>query len=62
VTKDRVVSVGLLSERDLEVLGTGFTRISPLRTRICSLSCWQLDEVKAALLENGVTLVPHKQR
>lgn len=31
MTNDRIVAVGLLTERDLEVLGTGFTRAFPVK-------------------------------
>ena len=31
MTDSRIVAVGLLSRRDLEVLGTGFTRAFPVK-------------------------------
>lgn len=30
MTKDRIVAVGLLTQRDLDVLGTGFNRLFPV--------------------------------
>ena len=30
LTKDRIVAVGLLTQRDLDVLGTGFHRLFPV--------------------------------
>ena len=32
MTKDRIVAVGLLTQRDLDVLGTGFNRLFPVDT------------------------------
>lgn len=32
LTKDRIVAVGLLTQRDLDVLGTGFNRLFPVDT------------------------------
>jgi hypothetical protein len=32
LTKDRIVAVGLLTQRDLDVLGTGFNRLFPVGT------------------------------
>ncbi|OWK29871.1 hypothetical protein SPMU_22930 [Sphingomonas mucosissima] len=31
MTENRIVAVGLLTRRDLEVLGTGFTRAFPVK-------------------------------
>jgi hypothetical protein len=32
MTKDRIVAVGLLTERDVQVLGQGFDRLFPLES------------------------------
>lgn len=32
MTKDRIVAVGLLTERDVKVLGQGFDRLFPLES------------------------------
>lgn len=62
MSADRIVSVGLLSERDLHVLGKGFTRHFPIADdgQFADLLA-QLDHVEAVPDRHGIMLVPHKQ-
>jgi hypothetical protein len=63
VSKDRIVSVGFLSERDLEVLGTGFTRHFPVQHEDMFADLLaQLDEVEAVPVGKGVMLISPKQK
>ncbi len=46
----RIVAVGLLTERDLEVLGQGFTRIFPIDEKPCFTELLRaIDEAERAL-------------
>lgn len=48
--KDRIVAVGLLTQRDLDVLGSGFSRLWPVDETPCfSLLIQAIDEADREL-------------
>lgn len=61
MTDDRVVAVGFLTQRDLDVLGRGFRRIVPLADdgAFDDLLA-QLDHVHAVPTGRGMRLVPEE--
>ncbi len=55
--QDRIVAVGFLTERDLKVLGEGFTRAMPVQEDdVFADLLAQLDDVEATPLGSGVVL------
>lgn len=50
----RIIAVGLLTARDLEVLGQGFTRMFPIDEKPCFTQLLQaIDEADRELQESG---------
>ncbi len=58
---ERIVSIGFLSERDLQRLGATFTRHIPVEhdDMFADLLA-ELDKVEASPLGKGVVIIPHK--
>jgi hypothetical protein len=61
MTQDRVVSIGFLTERDLERLGSAFTNHIPVPTDdIFGDLLAQLDRIEAVPVEAGIAIIPTK--
>lgn len=62
-SEDRIVSVGFLTQRDLETLGTAFTRhFTVQHDDVFADLLAQLDSVEATPLGKGVALIPGQKR
>ena len=58
---DRIVAIGLLSQRDLEILGDGFNRCFPVEhDDLFDDLLAKLDRVEASPMGKGVILTPTK--
>ena len=56
---DRIVSIGLLTQRDLDNLGTAFRRQIPIdQDDIFEDLLRKLDQIEVAPLGKGVTIMP----
>lgn len=54
---ERIVSIGFLTERDLEILGTGFQRHFPLpQDDLFADLIGRLDQIEISPLADGVAL------
>ncbi len=63
MSDNRIVSVGFLTKRDLEVLGNGFTRHFPVQhDDVFDDLLQQLDRVEASPLGKGVALMPGQRK
>ena len=63
MSDERIVSVGFLTQRDLEVLGSAFTRHFPVQhDDVFDDLLQQLDSVEASPLGKGVALIPGQRR
>ena len=59
IRRDRVVAVGLLTARDLEVLGQGFTRLFPVDSDdVFSDLLIQLGQIERQQQSNTTSRVP----
>jgi len=59
MTEDRIVAVGLLTQRDLDVLGSGFRRLFTVEEPdIFSDLLDQLDKVNVHPIGKGVAITP----
>lgn len=59
MSTERVVSVGFLTQSDLDRLGSGFTRHFPVpEDDVFADLLDQLDRIEATPLGNGVALMP----
>jgi len=58
---ERIVSIGFLSQRDLQRLGDNFTRHVPVQDdEMFDDLLAELDKVEASPLGKGVVIIPHK--
>jgi hypothetical protein len=62
VPEDRIVSVGFLTQQDLDLLGSAFTRhFSVQHDDVFADLLRQLDQVEATPLGKGVALMPGRK-
>lgn len=63
MSDQRIVSVGFLTQRDLDILGSAFTRHFPVQhDDVFEDLLSQLDRVEATPLGKGVALMPGQKR
>jgi len=63
VTEDRIVAVGLLTQRDLDVLGNGFRRMFTVEDGDMFADLLEkLDEIEIEPCGQGVTIMPGPTR